>query len=198
MAWSFRRNKVTSGPYRQPPGFETQPRPEGATPEQQSSIYSGFYGDMPVPATQYATSVTALASLDIQPSVATNTANAPVVQRADRKNGMLSTAGIQDRKATTPQNILPVYSSKFQPELIGPHVNYDQNNGWYIAYPAATVMLGGQHNLALSERVPQLPTRTSGGPGPGTMRQAPRFKSVQSVPRYSTMPPTMVPRSSNA
>jgi hypothetical protein len=158
------------------------------TAEEQATIYAGFYGDMPVPATQYATTVTALASLEVPPSVRTAQSNASIVNRADKRDGLTATGGMQMYQTITPQVMDPPDSSKFQSFLIGPHVNYIQNSKWYIAYPAASVMLGGLHNLALSERVPQLPTRTSGGPGPGTMRQAPRFKAVQTVPRYSTMP----------
>lgn len=102
---------------------------------------------------------------------------------------MISVGGRQSRKDPLPQQYKPVTSSAFQQWLMGPQVDYSLNDDWYIAYPAATVMLGGQHNLAWSERVPQLATRTTGGPGPGAMLPSPRFKSVQQVPRYSTMPP---------
>lgn len=169
--------------------FKRIPEPQGATAEEQSSVYNTFYGQMPVPATQFATSVTALASLDIQPSV-TPVWQAPIVNRANDRTGMISTGGIQSRTAPPPQMMDPVDSSKFQEQLIGPHVNYILNSAWYIDYPAASVMLGGMRNQGLSQRIPQLPTRTTGGPGPGSMRQAPRFKAVQTVPRYSTMPPT--------
>lgn len=162
--------------------------PDSATPQQQSTVYDKFYGQMPIPATQYAMSDTPLRSVDIQPSVQTAMSNASIVQRANQKWGMSSTGGYGSREEDTPQLNKPVPSSKFQDWLIGPQTNYSMNSMWYIAYPAATVMFGGQHNLALSERVPQLVTRTTGGPGPGSMRQAPRFKSVQTVPRYSTMP----------
>jgi len=127
-------------------------------------------------------------SFDPQPSVRTVASNASVVDRHDRMNGMVFTGGRQNYRTRTPQQNLPVRSSFFQAHLMGPHVNFIQNNRWYIAYPAATVMLGGMHNMAWSEKVPQLPTRASGGPGPAAMQAAPRFKSVQTVPRYSTMP----------
>ena len=145
---------------------------------------------MPMPATAYATSSTALQSLDTPPSIKTTMANASIVQRANMRQGMIATGGRQSYEERLPDPGQMVRVSAFQDWLMGPQVNYYQNTRWYIAYPAATVMTGGMHNLALSERVPQLPTRTSGGPGPGTMRQAPRFKAVQTTPRYSTMPPT--------
>jgi len=170
--------------------FQRIPEPGGETAEQASSVYHDFYGELPVPATAYATSVSSLHSTETPPSVKTVAANATVVQRANRRDGLIATGGRQMRQLITPQVMDPPDSSKFQDWLIGPQVQYDINTGWYIAYPAATVMNGGMHNLAYSERVPQLPTRISGGPGPATMRQAPRFKAVQTVPRYSTMPPT--------
>jgi hypothetical protein len=164
------------------------PAISGQSPEEASSVYQDVYGEMPVPATRYASTVTALASLETSPSVRTVASNASVVQRADRKNGMVSIGGRQSYETATPQINNPVDSSKFQDWLMGPQVNFSQNANWYIAYPAATVMTGGAHNLGWSERVPQLPTRTTGGPGPSQMRSAPRFKSVQTIPRYSTMP----------
>lgn len=83
----------------------------------------------------------------------------------------------------------PVYSSEFQKWLIGPQVNWILNRCLYRAgYPAATISFGTMRNLALSERTPQIPTRISGGPGPAQMTPAPKFRSVQQVPRYSTMP----------
>lgn len=170
--------------------YKTIPSPGGMNAQEAVSVYDTYYGHLPIPATAYAMSDTPLRSVDVQPSVRTVASNASVVMRANRRDGMLATGGRQMYEETTPQVLKPVDSSKFQDWLMGPQVNYSQNDKWYIAYPAATVMNGGQHNLGLSERVPQLPTRTSGGPGPGSMRQAPRFKAVQVVPRYSTMPPT--------
>lgn len=177
--------------------YKRIPAPGGANAQEQSSVYNTFYGQMPIPATAFAMSDTPLRSVDIQPSVRTTMSNASVVMRADRRNGILSTGGFAQRKEPTPQVLLPVDSSKFQEWLIGPQVDYTTNVDWYIAYPAATVMLGGQHNMAWSERTPQLPTRTTGGPGPASMRQAPRFKAVQTVPRYSTMPPIYPTASAN-
>lgn len=165
-----------------------RPNVTADTPEGAAQVYEGFYGDMPVPATAYATSVARLQSLDTQPSVRTVASNASVVDRHDRRNGLDFTAGRKSYITSKPQWNNPVYSSLFQKHLIGPLVNYVINKDWYIAYPAATVMLGGQHNMAWSEKTPQLPTRMSGGPGPASMAAAPRFKSVQTVPRYSTMP----------
>lgn len=177
---------------RRPPGsaYQTTPEPGSATPEAQSSVYDQSYGNMPIPVTQFAEVQSSLRSLDVQPSVRTTASNASVVDRHDRRNGMISVGGRQSRKDRLPQQYRPVTSSEFQRYLMGPQVDYSLNDDWYIAYPAATVMLGGQHNLALSERVPQLATRTTGGPGPGAMLPSPRFKAVQQVPRYSTMPPT--------
>ena len=163
--------------------------------DQGASVYNAAYGSMPIPATAYVLADTPLRSVDVQPSVRTVAANASVVQRGNRRNGIVYTGGRQTYEEPAPQMYQSPYSSKFQDWLMGPQVNYIQNNDWYIAYPAASVMFGGLHNLAWSERVPQLPTRISGGPGPAQMTPAPRFKSVQTVPRYSTMP-SMYPTAS--
>lgn len=169
-----------------------------ATAEEASAVYDPEYGQMPIPATQFAGSVAALHSLDKQPSVATSASNASVVDRHNMRNGIAYTAGDQAILPGTPQMYDSPYSSKFQPWYVGPIVNYILNGSLYRAgYPAATISYGTMRNLALSERTPQLPTRTSGGPGPSQMGAAPRFKRVQQVPRYSTMPPTYPTASSN-
>lgn len=165
-----------------------RPNVTATNPEESVGVYEGFYGELPMPATAYAQSVSRLQSVDVTPSIRTVASNASVVDRHDRLDGIISTGGRQSRIARRPQWNNPVYSSAFQKHLIGPLVNYIINDKWYIAYPAATVMLGGQHNMAWSEKTPQLPTRVTGGPGPAAMGAAPRFKSVQTVPRYSTMP----------
>lgn len=181
--FSFTQNRPAAAPA--PPNRIAQP---GETPEQASAVYQNFYGSMPMPATQFATTVTALTSLDVVPSVRTIASNASVVDRHWRRNGIVYTAGRQSARVKQPQQNKPVTSSHFQQWLIGPQVDYILDNDWYIAYPAATVMFGGDRNLALSTRVDQLPTRTTGGPGPAAMGPAPRFKKVQQVPRYSTIP----------
>lgn len=178
--WLYKRVQVALGKLR--------PNVTAENPEEAVGVYEGFYGEMPVPATAYATSVARLQSLDTQPSVRTVASNASVVDRHNRLNGIKSTGGRQSYVTRRPQWNKPVLSSVFQSFLIGPQVNYTINTKWYIAYPAASVMLGGMHNMAWSEKTPQLPTRTTGGPGPAAMMAAPRFKSVQTVPRYSTMP----------
>jgi hypothetical protein len=165
-----------------------RPNVTATTPEESVGVYEGFYGEMPMPATAYAYSATQLKSADVVPSVRTVASNASVVDRHDDLTGMVFTGGKQSRVARRPQWNQPVYSSAYQKHLIGPIVNYILNDKWYIAYPAATVMLGGQHNLKWSEKTPQLPTRQQGGPGVSQMTASPRFKSVQTVPRYSTMP----------
>lgn len=184
---SFVRNQVSGAPFTRS-RFQRVPQPGGESAQEASSVYTGFYGEMPIPATQYATSIAQIHSFEVPPSVRTVASNASVVDRRWRRNGIDYTGGRQSRKEPTPQMLKPVNSSDFQEWLIGPIVNYILNDDWYIAYPAATVMLGGMHNLAWSEKTPQLPTRTTGGPGPGAMMPSPRFKSVQTVPRYSTMP----------
>lgn len=190
MAGLLKRNAPSGAPIRPAGHFQRVPNPEGMNAQEASTVYDTFYGSMPIPATAYATSSTELRSLNDQPSVRTVASNASVVKRADRRDGTVSTGGYQGRQAVTPQVMDPPDSSKFQSYLIGPQDNWVQNRKWYIAYPAATVMNGGRHNLALSTRVDQVTTRITGGPTASSMRPAPRFKAVQTVPRYSTMPPT--------
>ena len=170
--------------------YQRIPSPDSEDAQQASSVYQERYGEMPMPATRYATSEVPLYSTDVVPSTPTRESNASVVARAPRFTGLRFLGGIATHLWGTPQMYKSPYSSKFQPELVGPHPNVQWNDAWYIAYPAASVMNGGLHNLALSERVPQIVTRQSGGPGPRTtqMTPAPRFNRVQKVPRYSTLP----------
>lgn len=170
--------------------YQETPDPGGMNAQQATSIYDHVYGKLPVPATAYVMSSTPLRSVDVQPSVRTVASNASVVNRADRKDGMVAVGGKQSYYTSLPQRYDSPASSWFQANLVGPIINFSQNLKWYIAYPAASVMLGGMHNMAWSEMVPQLQTNPSGGPGPGSMSSAPRFKSVQTIPRYSTMPST--------
>lgn len=169
------------------------PDPQGLSGEQASKVYvsSTNYAEMPMPATHYATASTELASTDVVPSVIAGVGNASVVDRHDRMNGYHPTAGRQSYPTNVPPMYNSPYSSKFQDWLVGPHINYILNAKLYrCGYPAATVMNGGKRNQALSTRVDQLSTRSTGGPGPAYMRSAPRFGRVQNVPRFSTMPRT--------
>jgi len=168
--------------------YQAIPEPDGESAQEAATVYQQRYGELEPPATQYVTSTSPLASVDDVPSVATTESNASVVQRALRTVGLHFLGGIQHRNAPVPQMYDSPYSSKFNQILIGPHLSAQFNDKWYIAYPAASVMNGGLHNLALSERVPQLVTRSTGGPGPAAMTAAPKFTRVQNVPRYSTMP----------
>lgn len=168
--------------------YKPIPEPDGETAQEASTVYQQRYGELEVPATHYVTSDTPLKSTDVVPSTPTTESNASVVKRALRTVGLRFLGGVTHREAPVPQMYLSPYSSKFNEILIGPHLSAQFNDNWYIAYPAASVMNGGLHNLGLSERVPQIVTRSSGGPGPATMLPAPKFSRVQNVPRYSTMP----------
>lgn len=170
--------------------YQRIPQPQSENGQMASTVYQGMYGEMPVPATNYVTATTALKSLETVPSMPTLMSNASVVSRKDKMTGYTPTEGRQNYETTTPPMYMSPYSSKFQPWLMGPIVNFVQNLFLYRAgYPAATVMNGGRHNLALSTRVDQLVTRSTGGPGPAAMTPYPRFSAVQNIPRYSTMPP---------
>lgn len=174
-------------------GYQRIPDPQGMSGETASQVYyrtgGPAYGEMPVPATHFVSAVTPLKSLEVVPDVLAGHDTAGTVERRDKMTGYTPTAGRQSYPTETPQMAKPVQSSKFQDWLVGPMVNFVQNRFLYrCGYPAATVMNGGKHNLALSTRVDQLATRSTGGPGPSQMTSAPRFKRVQTIPRYSTMP----------
>lgn len=115
--------------------------------------------------------------------------NSALVQRAFPRDGILYSYSYGLLPDVPPQEYEPVQSSKFQPNRVTLS-DWIINVGWYICYPAATVMLGGKHNLGLTERTPQLDTRTSGGPGtPGMVsNRRPRYTKTQQVPRYPTNP----------
>jgi hypothetical protein len=168
--------------------FQRIPEPGGESAAQASSVYQGFYGELPMPATSFVTSTSTLKSLDIVPSVGSATQNA-VVKRANNMKGYIASAGFSDRYNPIPQMYLSPYSSKFQPKTIGYLIDYVLNS---FLYRAGGVPVGigrpGRVTPNLSTRVDQLVTRSTGGPGPSFMMPAPRFKKVQTVPRYSTMP----------
>lgn len=168
--------------------YQRIPEPGAETAQESSSVYQERYGSLEMPATMYAMADTPLRSVDDVPSVATRASNASIVNRFSRMVGLRFLGGVRQRETEVPPMYQSPYSSKFNPVLVGPHLFNQWNDAWYIAYPAATVMNGGKHNLGLSERVPQLVTRSSGGPGPATMGPSPRFSKVQKVPRYSTLP----------
>lgn len=163
------------------------------TGEQASEVYFSSpgapYPSMPMPATHYVTSIAALQSSEDVPSVIPDYTTATIVNRHNQMHGYSPTAGRISYPTRTPQIYDSPDSSKFQEWLVGPQPNYVLNGFLYGAgYPAATVMNGGKHNLALSTRVDQLTTRSSGGPGPAMMRPMPKFRRVQTIPRFSTMP----------
>lgn len=176
-----------------PSSYQAMPEQGGMSPEQAATVYrtgARQYAELPVPATHYTLSSARLRSIDINPSVGTSKSNAAVVNRHDRMNGYTATEGRQSYETNQPQMMNPVRSSEFQPWLIGPIINFVQNLCIYRAgYPAASVMNGGLHNLALSTRVDQLATRPTGGPTQSMMTTPQRrFAKVQRIPRYSTMP----------
>lgn len=159
-----------------------------------AAIYSGVYPELEKPATSYASTRTPLS--------ATNPANVeaaqlklaaaampPIVDRHERRDGQLYEYAYGNIPVAVPQMPQAVFSSHFQPSLTTLHP-WMINTGWYICYPAATVMNGGKHNLGLSEKTPQVSTRISGGPGTTNqiMNSRPRFSKVQRIPRYPTGP----------
>ena len=174
--------------------YQRVPGPEGMTGEEASTVYRtgpGAYPELPMPATHFVTSTAAIKSNDPPPSVGKPAdLDAAIGSRKDKMTGYTPTGGHRMESMPIPQMYNSPPSSKYQEWFAGPIVNYVINLFLYRAgYPAATVMNGGRHNLALSTRVDQLVTRTSGGPGKAQMTTSQRrFNRVQQVPRYSTMP----------
>lgn len=83
-----------------------------------------------------------------------------------------------------------VRSTQFQRTLIQLH-DWSQNLKWYIAWNGTGGGVFSGSNPARynypSFRVPQINTRTSGGPGPVGVRMQPRprYTAVQRVPKYT-------------
>lgn len=176
------------------------PTPQGTDATSAQEVYQGFYGELQPPATMYATSPSPLFSTDIVPSLPNSASNCSVVSARFGRAGLRYMGGWEPRQQPIPgaASTTAAISSEFQPTLMGMQPNAVFNDKWYIAYPAATVMNGGRHNLGLSERVPQLNTRSTGGPGPAAMRPYPRFNRVQRTPRYTTTPRSYNTQAGNA
>lgn len=129
----------------------------------------------------------AIASANRVP-VESTTARAPVVMRGQRMNGMrylwahgavrqpLQALGNGERLGVA------VWSSEFQPDLIGPIHDAGFNDDLYQAgYPG--------FNLGLSFKVPTLQENATGGPGYNMrMNVIPRFTKVQRVQRATNTP----------
>lgn len=161
-------------------------RADTATDTQQQSPYPAPVNP---PATSYANVRSPLFTVTAKNSEYSDARNAPIVNRKPRKDGIVNDyvyGGSPQEVRALPT---PPKSSAFQQTLVRLWP-WSINLKWYIAYPAATVMNGGARNLGLSERTPQIQTRTSGGPGAFLMGARPSFTRVQSVPRYSTAPAT--------
>lgn len=139
------------------------------------------------PSTHYAGVVSPLTSNAARDFTYSDPRNAPIVNRVERKDGIENHYVYGGESQPVPQRYDSPYSSKFQQTLIRLWP-WSINRKWYIAYPAASVMNGGLRNQGLSERTPQLQTRTVGGPGTAQMLPRPAFRRVQNVPRYSTAP----------
>lgn len=147
---------------------------------------------MPVPAVSYITTSSPLRSPYRPEENATIRSRSAVVNRVPRRNGWVQNYVYGDENMEL-NNPLPmnatgqVASTAFQPYMRNMW-DWFINTDWYICYPAATVMNGGQHNLRLSFRSQQISTSTRGGPTSMSMQAKPSFKRVQNVPRYSAAP----------
>lgn len=151
------------------------------------------YPDPVEPFTKYTYSRTPLSNANppvyeqynLRPSQTT-----PIVWRGNRDTvGEFAETGVHP--TPLPQvPMRPAYgqSSRYQPGQGMPSRGYF-NLKWYIAFPAATLSYGIDHNLGLSERAPQLVTNKTGGPTAATMeRKGAFFTKVQKVRRPGTAP----------
>lgn len=157
-----------------------------------------YHATLEPPATSYVDTDTPLKSQ--QPALASRpTQNASLVDSRFHREGLVYSYSHGSRPSGIPQQAQAPQTSKYQPTNTN-LFDYVTNLGWYICYPAASVMLGGLHNLGLSERVPQLVTRNTGGPGTDRTRMLgkPQYTKVQNVPRYSTLPQNYNTTSANS
>lgn len=124
---------------------------------------------------------------------ATARTRSAVVSRVPRMNGIQGVYGYgavnMGDSPRYPQgaNTGAVNSSAFQPYNQMLHF-YSRNLKWYIFYPNGAAVFRGSNPVRYqyySMRVPQINTRTSGGPGPITMvmQPKPRWGAVQRVQR---------------
>src|SRR5215831_2766566 len=102
--------------------FRRIPEPGGENAQEAASVYSDTYGQMPIPATAFATSTASIHS-DNPPSVLAPQWESAVVNRANKRDGMVATGGRQMFQVITPQVMDPPDSSKFQDWLMGPQVD---------------------------------------------------------------------------
>lgn len=157
---------------------------------------------MPVPATSYATTRTPMSAPYRPEQGVQNRTRSASVSRKPRMNGLDfdyvhgdTNMGGNVRVAMKATG--QVESTVYQPVMRNLW-DWCLNRKWYICYPAATVMNGGKHNLALSIRVDQLKTTKTGGPGKARMAGKPAFVKVQDIRRYSSIPATYQTKSSPA
>lgn len=182
------RNSATGNQIAAPAGRNTSANPgQNADP-------------VPPATTTYTSTVSALRSPYRPEDGASNRRRSAVVDRTPRRNGLLynyahgpeaSPRGLPMRATGQAE------STVFQP-IINRLFGWIINTEWYICYPAATVMNGGQHNLGWSERTPQLPTKVTGGATNSRMTQRPQYKGVQNIPRASRLPMVYNTKSSPA
>lgn len=162
---------------------------------------SVYNADMEPPATSYATAKSPLSSRLARPVVGPKV-NAPFVSRKERMNGLRfnwSWGGVNmgEQVSSLPGvsaglNGL-VRSTAFQTILVRLH-DWQTNDKWYIAWNgtgAGMFMHSKPERYSYpSFRVSQINTSLTGGPGPKTMRMAPRprFTSVQAIRKYTAQP----------
>lgn len=158
--------------------------------EQYPDVYGG--GAMPEFAPAMTTTPQLLTSHLSVPASSVRTMSA-VVSRIPRMNGLEYVYGYGavnmtgSPKIPTSKDNGAVNSTQFQPLLQALHY-YSKNLRWYIMYPNGAAVFRGSNPVRYqyySMKVPQINTRTSGGPGGiGVRMQAkPRWTAVQKVQR---------------
>lgn len=176
------------------------PYPDGGYGARLNSSLATKHAEMPVPATDYATTRSALSDrqpFEHQPITYRDSA---IVSRIPRMLGLLfnwSWGGV-DQGANTGSLPQPgnngltglVNSTQFQRILVQLH-DWQLNRRWYIAYPmAGAVFQGGNavRGTYPSFRAEQISANVTGGVGPGRMQPRPRFSAVQKIAKYNTTP----------
>lgn len=149
-------------------------------------------GDVPKPVTTYAAARSIATATRLSVPASTNRVGSSVVSRRDRRNGnrfFYAHGGVMMPLAGPKPPNNGVWSSAYQRILV--HLfDWSTNDRWYEG--------GYPRNLGYTFRGLQPVTNATGGPTAAAMQQAPVFKRVQQVPRYSTVPKVYATKASRA
>jgi hypothetical protein len=182
------------------PGFSSvsTPHPDGGYAARANSSLDTYNAELPVPATNYANSSSALSDHLGEQHATISNRNAAFVSAIPRMVGLVFNWawGANDMGAFTESlphasGVSPmVRNTWFQRTLVQLH-DWQINRRWYIAAPmGGAVFMGGNpvRSTYPSFRTEQISVNTSGGVGPASMGPRNRYTAVQQVPKYNTAP----------